>query len=82
VGAEGLALLPGREYIAADDPHVFAREVVALLRDSGRRRALGRAGRRLVEDKYSWGQVAREFEAHCESVLAVRRQPNQMSAVA
>jgi glycosyltransferase involved in cell wall biosynthesis len=82
VGAEGLALLPGREYIAADDPHAFAREVVALLRDSGRRRALGRAGRRLVEDNYSWGHVAREFEAHCESVLALRRQPNQMSAVA
>jgi len=82
VGAEGLALLPGREYIAADDPPAFAREVVALLRDPARRRSLGRAGRRLVEDKYSWGHVAREFEAHCESVLAVRRQPNQMSAVA
>ena len=82
VGAEGLALTPGREFIAADDPQAFAREVVALLRDPARRRSLGRSGRRLVEDKYSWAHVVREFEAHCESVLAVRRQPNQMSAVA
>ena len=70
VGAEGLALGSGREYIAADDPQSFADAVVSLLRDPARRAALGRAGRRLVEHRYGWSQVAAEFEAHCESVVA------------
>ena len=39
VGAEGLALTPGQEFIAADDPDTFAREVIALLKDPIRRRS-------------------------------------------
>ena len=82
VGAEGLALTPGREFVAADDPRDFARAVVSLLRDPSRRRALGQAGRRLVEERYSWAHVAREFETRCEQVLAVRTRPQPFSAVA
>jgi glycosyltransferase involved in cell wall biosynthesis len=70
VGAEGLALTPGREYVAADDPRAFAGAVVSLLRDSRRRRALGQAGRRLVEERYSWAQVAGEFESLCLQAVA------------
>jgi polysaccharide biosynthesis protein PslH len=73
LGAEGLALAPGREFVAADDPDVFVREVVSLLRDPSRRRVLARAGRRLVEEKYSWSHVAREFEGHLDSAVASRR---------
>jgi glycosyltransferase involved in cell wall biosynthesis len=69
VGAEGLGLQPGREYVAADDAASFAREVVALLRDRVRREALERAGRRLVEENYSWGTVARQFEERCLEVV-------------
>jgi len=72
VGAEGLQLTPDREYVAADDPQEFAQAVVALLKDPTRRRVLGRAGRRLVEQRYSWGHVAAEFEARCETLLAPR----------
>jgi glycosyltransferase involved in cell wall biosynthesis len=70
VGAEGLALTDGREFVSADDPVAFGDAVIALLRDPARRHALGRAGRRLVERRYSWEQVAGQFEAQCESVLA------------
>lgn len=70
VGAEGLPLLPGEHFLQADAPADFARAVVSLLRDSARRRALGTAGRRLVEERYSWHQVAREFEARCQEVVA------------
>ena len=73
VGAEGLGLTAGREFVAADDPQDFARAVVTLLRDRARRRAFGRAGRRLVEEQYSWTQVAAAFEAHCETVLEPRQ---------
>jgi glycosyltransferase involved in cell wall biosynthesis len=80
LGAEGLALTPGREFVAADDPDVFVREVVSLLGDPVRRRALARAGRRLVEEKYSWSHVAREFDALLQSAIASRR--NVIGAVA
>ena len=82
LGAEGLALTPGREFVAADDPRDFAQAVVSLLRDPARRRAMGRAGRRLVEERYSWSHVAREFEARCETVIGARERSNAFSAVA
>lgn len=68
VGAEGLSVVPGRELVIADDPAGFASAAVSLLQDPARQQALGRAGRRLVEDRYSWAAVAREFEALCEDI--------------
>ena len=70
VGAEGLALESGRHFVAADTPHDFAQAVIRLLRDPGKRSALGDAGRALVEAHYSWAMVARQFEARCEEVVA------------
>jgi glycosyltransferase involved in cell wall biosynthesis len=69
VGAEGLALTDGQEFVAADHPQEFADAVVSLLRNEARRKELGQAGRALVVERYSWPQVAREFEAHCEEVV-------------
>ena len=70
VGAEGLPIVPGEHYLQADSPADFTQAVVTLLKDPDRRRALGRAGRRLVEERYSWTQVTRQFEGHCEEVVA------------
>jgi glycosyltransferase involved in cell wall biosynthesis len=70
VGAEGLGITPGRHFVSADDPAVFAREVVSLLRDPERRRRLGQAGRSLVEACFSWPTIGRAFEQHCEGVVA------------
>ena len=70
VGAEGLALESGRHFLAADTAHDFAHAVIRLCRDATRRRALGDAGRALVEANYSWSKVARLFEARCEEVVA------------
>jgi len=69
IGAEGLPLQPGEHFLRAEDPAEFARAVTSLLRDPARRRALGAAGRRLVEERYSWARVAREFEAKCEEAF-------------
>jgi len=79
VGAEGLALVSGRDAVIADGPADFAHAVVSLLRDPQRREALGTAGRRLVEDRYTWTHVAREFETLCLDACAGHaqsRQPN------
>jgi len=70
VGAEGLALEHGRHFLAADEPADFADAVVSLLRDEHRRKSLGQAGRELVEARYSWAMVAREFERRCEQAVA------------
>ena len=70
VGAEGLPIESGQHFLQADSPEGFAQAVIALLKDPGRRQALGLAGRRLVEERYSWSHVAREFERHCEEVVS------------
>ena len=56
-------------FLCADEPGACARAVVSLLREPARRRQLGVAGRRLVEERYSWAQVAAEFEAKCKAAV-------------
>jgi glycosyltransferase involved in cell wall biosynthesis len=80
VGAEGLGLTPDREFVAADDADSFAAAVVSLLWDPARRRALGCAGRALVESRYSWQHVAREFERRCEEAGSFGRPPARAMA--
>jgi sugar transferase (PEP-CTERM/EpsH1 system associated) len=70
VGAEGLPIEPGTHYERADDPEQFAAAVVSLLRDPARRRALGKAGRRLVESRHTWAAAALRFEAECARAAA------------
>lgn len=67
IGAEGLPLVDGLHWMRADEPAAFANATIALLRDPARRRRLGAAGRRLVEERYSWAQVAAEFETMLET---------------
>src|SRR5262245_37015294 len=62
VGAEGRPLRSAQQLGQAAPHGACARAVVSLLHDPARRRALGEAGRRLVEERYAWPQVAREFE--------------------
>jgi polysaccharide biosynthesis protein PslH len=64
LAAEGLPLVPGQHYIAADRPTDFAAAVVGLLAAPRRRAALGAAGRRLVEERFSWASVTDVVERH------------------
>jgi sugar transferase (PEP-CTERM/EpsH1 system associated) len=57
LGCEGIAARSGEHLITADTPTAFADAAVALLNDASRRRALGAAARRLVEQKYAWSVV-------------------------
>ena len=82
VGAEGLAIEPGRHLLTADDPETFAAAVVGLIRDPARRRALGDAGRTLVTERYSWPTVASEFEYHCEQVVTFHEDARETRPVA
>ncbi len=57
VGCEGLAAVDGDNILVRDDPEQFAIAVAAVLRDPQLRERLGRAGRRTVEDTYSWDVI-------------------------
>ncbi len=54
LGCEGLAVVPGKHLLVADQPEVLAQSIVDLLRDEEQRTTLGNAGRMLAESTYSW----------------------------
>jgi glycosyltransferase involved in cell wall biosynthesis len=69
VGLEGVA---GQHYMVAHTPQQFAHHVVALLGDPGRAERLARAGRALVEERYSWESRAQAYEMLYEQVIEER----------
>jgi glycosyltransferase involved in cell wall biosynthesis len=58
LGAEGIVAEAGRDILIADDPAGFAAAVQEVLDRPERAEALGRAGRALVEGRYSWTAAA------------------------
>lgn len=54
VGCEGLEAVDGENILVRDDPAAFARAVLDVVEDRELRRRLGQAGRRTVEERYSW----------------------------
>ena len=62
VGAEGLPVAGGEHLLVADEAPSFARAVLSMIRDVGRRRRLESAARALVVEKYDWSAVAGRLE--------------------
>lgn len=71
VGCEGLAVVPGKHLLVADQPEAFAQAVVALMRDSERRTSFGAAGRALVESEYSWEWCGNRLSRILEEMVLV-----------
>ncbi len=69
IGAEGLPLEEGIHLLRADDPRTFARSVLELLENPARRQQMGLAGRRLMEQEYSWSRAARDFGQLCQGLV-------------
>jgi len=65
LGVEGLGLEPGHDYAAADTAGAFADAIVGLLNDPASRQRLAESGRALLEARYSWKVIGRQFEAIC-----------------
>lgn len=72
LGAEGLDCVPGRHLLIADDPSEFAGSVLRVLSEPVLADELGRAGRALVCDRYSWRSSAEALEGFLKQVLARR----------
>jgi glycosyltransferase involved in cell wall biosynthesis len=54
IGAEGLPVQDGRQILLADDGPGFMEAVARLLENEGLRASLGRAGRFLLEEEFTW----------------------------
>jgi glycosyltransferase involved in cell wall biosynthesis len=79
LGAEGIEAAPGRHLLIADDDASFAAAVGRVLDDAPLADELGRAGRALVEERYSWDAAARSMEALYRSVRDRAGQPRQVA---
>ena len=73
VGAEGLPVSSGQNIVLADTPEDFADRVISLLQDSGERKRIGRAARAMVQEKYSWGQIAESFSQTLQKAVSYRK---------
>jgi sugar transferase (PEP-CTERM/EpsH1 system associated) len=72
IGCEGIAVRPGEHLETADTPEAFADRTVALLGDPARRRTLGAAARRLVEDRYAWRVIGDQLLAAYATARAAK----------
>jgi polysaccharide biosynthesis protein PslH len=75
IGCEGIDVVHDRHLLISDTAETFAASVVSLLNDPARGRALGEAGRTLVERYYSWERGVEILETFYERVLAAGAYP-------
>lgn len=72
LGVEGLDVTDGENFLCADDAEGFARSILALMNNRLLRVRIATAARRLMEERFSWSHVVRQFEAICARTLASR----------
>jgi len=70
IGVEGLPVVPGKHFLAADSATEFAAAVVSLLKDQLLRQKISLQARQYVEEKCSYEPVAREFDDICLRTIA------------
>jgi sugar transferase (PEP-CTERM/EpsH1 system associated) len=61
-GVQGLSIEPGREAIVAEPGEKMAEAVISTLADDERRRRIGAAGRRFVEQHHDWSKIVAQLE--------------------
>jgi glycosyltransferase involved in cell wall biosynthesis len=69
LGVEGLNITDGAHFLRADDATEFSRSILALLDDISLRKRIASAARGLMEARFSWSRVARQFEDICLRAL-------------
>ncbi len=63
----------GRQLLVADGAPAFAAATLQLLGDAARRRELGLAGRRYVEEHHGWDRIAARLEGIYRQAIAAQR---------
>ena len=69
IGAEGIAAVHDEHLLLVDQPDQFAAAVGSLLDDPNRGAQLGRRGRALVTERYSWSAAADEMERFLSEIV-------------
>lgn len=69
VGVEGLPLMPGTDFVLADDPGDFASAIVRLLQSPKEARAMGARGAEMVGERFGWEASADRFAEICRAVV-------------
>ena len=76
IGCEGLDAVEEENILIRDTPEGFAEAVLALLSDPELRAELGRGGRKMVEEKYSWTVIGHGLRAYYWSCLRSAAGPD------
>lgn len=71
-GAEGLDVIAGKHLLIADTPYEFAAQTVQLLQNPELRTLLIFNARQLMEEKYNWNEIGRQF---CDAVEKMTHMP-------
>jgi glycosyltransferase involved in cell wall biosynthesis len=71
-GAEGIDARAGEHLLVADDPAIFAAQVVTLLAEPAQRARLAQAARELVAERYDWSAIGPRFEALVQAIAPSR----------
>jgi sugar transferase (PEP-CTERM/EpsH1 system associated) len=74
LGAEGLAVVPDRDLLVADDPETFAKQIRRLLDDPELALRIGAAARRLVVSRYTWKASVERLSDFYGEVLDARAE--------
>jgi glycosyltransferase involved in cell wall biosynthesis len=69
LGVEGLDVVDGETFLRADNAEEFCTAILRLLDDPPLRQRIAAAARGLMEARFSWANVARQFEAICLRTL-------------
>ena len=73
IGAEGSRAVDGAHYVKADSARQFSDAITSLFQSGERRKELGDASRRFVEENYSWTNISGQFEdAYEETITRVK----------
>ena len=71
----GITCVPGKHMLVAETPAQFAASVLNLLERPQYAREIAEAGRRLMQDKYSWESMAAAYENLYQQVIDERAAP-------
>ncbi len=81
LGCEGIDVRHGEHLVIADGAPAFAEAVLSLMADANRAAGLGRDGRALVEQSYSWVSIVAELERFHATALGCAQESRKPTIV-
>jgi glycosyltransferase involved in cell wall biosynthesis len=79
LSCDGIAVTNEQHVLIAESSEDIARAVIRLLKDGSLRQRIARAGRELVEERYTWRVVAEQYEALYRALSLTRAKRNVFS---